>query len=138
MIVRALDTDNDWTFGKGKNDYKAGNDAVAQDLQTRINSFLGDCFFDQAAGIDWFNLLGAKDKLAVQIAVSTVILNTAGVQSILELSMDLNQDRLLTLFYKVKTSFGIVENSSVVVAGNFLLTESGSILTTEGGDPLII
>jgi len=136
MIVRSLDVDGDWTYGKGKNDYKSDNDAVAQELQTRINSFLGDCFFDMAAGIDWFNLLGAKDKFALQLSVSSVILNTQGVESILELSLDLNIDRQLTLFYKVKSSFGIVTSTSSVAAGSLLITESGDVITTESGDPL--
>ena len=70
MRVRAIDDDGDWFFGKGQNDYKTQKSGVAQEIRTRLSSFYGDCFFDTEAGIDWFNLLGGRDKLAIQISVS--------------------------------------------------------------------
>lgn len=134
MRVRALDSAGDWLFGKGQNDYKTGRDATAQNLQTRISSFLGDCFFDLTAGIDWFNLLGGKDTLSLQLAVSAVILNTQNVLSILELTSNLNSQRVLTLFYKVNTSYGVVIQTTRV--SNYILTEDGDFLTTESGEKL--
>lgn len=112
MIVRALDGNHDWTFGKGKNDYKSGLDALAQSLDTRLSSFLGDCFFDQSSGIDWFNLLGAKSEIAVNLAVRAVISNTPNVTGILEVLLTLDEtSRLLTIKYKVQTTFGSMANT---------------------------
>lgn len=106
MRVRAVDyADKDWTFGKGKNNYRRDNDAVAQNIYTRLNCFLGDCFFDVGAGIDWFNRLGGKDLLALKLDIASTILNTAEVTGILQLDISLDVNRLLTISYLVRTSY---------------------------------
>lgn len=107
MMVRALDSDGDWTYGKGKNDYKRELLAVSQNIQTRLSSFLGDCFFAADAGIDWWNLLGGKDQRALQLAISACILNTQNVTGILQLSVSLDVNRLLTVSYRVQTTYSI-------------------------------
>ena len=111
MIVRALDINKDWQFGKGLNDYKSNADAVAQDIATRLNSFLGDCFFDQGAGINWFGFLGGKNQLQLNLAISSTILNTSGVQTMLQLSVNLSVTRKLTVSYAVTTTFGPVQDT---------------------------
>jgi hypothetical protein len=103
MRVRALNSNHDWLFGKGANDYLVGNAAIAQNINTRLSSFLGNCFFDLGAGIDWFNLLGAKDQTALNLAISSVILNTDEVTGILQLSIGLNAQRQFSVSYKVQT-----------------------------------
>lgn len=105
MRVRALDSTGDWTFGKGISDYRVGNAAIAQNIQTRLSSFLGDCFFDLTAGIDWFNLLGGKDQLAINLAVNAVILNTEGVTGILQTSLTVSSNRRISLVYRVQTIY---------------------------------
>lgn len=106
MIIRALDTNGDWTYGKGQNNYYSGNSAVAENIQTRLGSFLGDCFFDTGAGIDWFHLLGAKDQIALNLAVAAVILNTPNVTGILQLALQLNSGtRAIVIQYRVQTTY---------------------------------
>jgi hypothetical protein len=106
MRVRALDSDHDWTFGKGQNNYFRNNLAVVQNIDTRLQSFLGDCFFDTGAGIDWFTLLGAKDQLSLTLSISSTILNTADVTGLEELSVELSETtRRLTCQYKVQTIY---------------------------------
>lgn len=130
MIVRALDSDGDWTFGKGKNNYLKDLLAVSQMISTRLNSFLGDCFFDTSAGVDWFNLNGGKSKVAINLAVKTVILNTPFVTGIVELSILLDDERNLSLIYEVSTEFpGNVRGEAQI-----LTTQDGLILTTQDGD----
>lgn len=132
MIVRAIDLSGDWTFGKGRNDYLSDNPAVAQNLVTRLRSFLGDCFFDMPAGVDWFNLLGGKNVLGLTRDVKTVILNTQYVTRIIALGITLDSSRQITLSYEVDTVFpGTIKTSA-----RYLLTESGLVLTTESGDPI--
>lgn len=140
ITVRALDSNHDWTFGKGKNNYLIRNAAIAQNIDTRLNSFLGDCFFDIAAGIDWFNLLGAKDRTALNLAISAVILNTEGVTSIVQVFSTLTAQRLFTVQYEVNTIYTGLTTDLGTVQGtvDFLTTESGSILSTEDGDPIIV
>ncbi len=112
--VRALDSSHDWLFGKGQNDYKRNNAAVIQNIDTRLNAYLGDCFFDSGAGIDWFNLLGAKDLLALKLAVAAVILNTQDVTGLLDLSISLSVARELSLSYRAATTYSVVSSSFVL------------------------
>lgn len=118
MRVRALDINGDWTFGKGQNDYLTGNAAVSQNIGTRLESFLGDCFFDQSAGIDWFNLLGAKDQTALNLSISAVILNTQNVTGLNQLSAVLSTARVFTVTYDVQTTYSRV-------TGNFQFDLNG-------------
>lgn len=120
MIVRLLDQDHDWTFGKGKNDYLKNNAAVAQCIQTRLLSFVQDCFFDAEAGLDWWNLLGGKSLEAVKIAVSKSILNTPGVTALVQLSAALTERRELKLEYQVVTVYSLNKSTSgsVTVGGS--------------------
>lgn len=137
MIVRALDTDGDWIFGKGRNDYLSGNAAVTQSISTRLKMFLGDCFFSLNTGIDWFNLLGAKNELALQLSVASTILNTKNVVKLIQLSAVLDRDRLETLTYRVETSFQQTSSGEISTdISSLLLDQSGNILTDEQGRPL--
>lgn len=138
MRVRALDGTGDWLYGKGQNDYKINRDAVAQNIQTRLSSFLGDCFFDTGAGIDWFGFLGGKDQLSLNLAVSATILNTTYVINLVQLSIDLNRvTRNLTIRYTASTVFGTITATLVSAPSQNILTEDGFFLTTESGAPLV-
>ena len=141
MKLRAIDEAGDWLFGKGQNDFLKGNASVIQDIATRLNSFLGDCFFDLGAGLDWFNLLGAKNQLALNLAVTAVILNTQNVTRLIQLSILLDKTRNVTIKYQVQTTysvasglFGFTPNltSNVAVGldgtGGLLFQENGSLL----------
>lgn len=104
--VRALDGTHDWLFGKGQNDYLTRNAAVIQDINTRLNCFLGDCFFDTGAGLNWWVFLGgSKDQSALSLAISAVILKTKDVTGLRQLSIALPATRGITVSYQVQTSF---------------------------------
>ena len=135
MIVRALDAVNDWTFGKGRNDYKRGNDAIAQRLQTRLMSFLRDCFFATNDGLDWFNLMGGKDLTVIKLSIASTILNTEGVTSMVNLYVNRVENRGLTIGYSVTTVYtdASEQNALLTQETSLLLTESGSVITTEDG-----
>lgn len=123
MIVRALDSTGDFSFGSGLNDYKSGNLAVAQDLQTRLSSFVGNCFFDMGAGIAWFTFLGGKgsnNTLQLSLALSAVILNTPNVLGIKQLSFNLSSNRSFSISYQVQTSYS-------VTSGSFIYDLGGSV-----------
>lgn len=138
MIVRGIDLNGDWLFGKSKSDYKSANNAVAQSIQTRINSFLGDCFFATNFGIDWFGLLGSKNKTALELSIGSQILNTPNVKSLIQLSSVVDVNRLLTISYTVQTVFATSENPNAILtsATSHILTESGSVILTEDGSSL--
>ena len=118
-IVRAIENGTrDWTFGKGRNDYKKDILAVAQNINTRLYCFLGDCYFDSGAGIDWFNLLGAKDRLALNLAISATILNTKEVTGLLQLFTETDPARRFIVQYLVQTAY------STTAAGTFTFDTS--------------
>lgn len=110
MRVRAVDNLNDWLFGKGRNDYVRDAAAVAQMIKTRLQSFLGDCFFDLGNGVDWFNLNGAKDLDELKINITATILNTPEVISATQINLILGQNRKLIIQYEVNTNYGIIRN----------------------------
>lgn len=113
-IVRALDQNHDWTFGESLNNYLQGNLAIAQTIDTRLSSVLGNCFFDLQTGIDWFNLLGSiESQVALNLAISTIILNTEGVTGILQLSIDLSTSRNFSVSYKVQTIYSTVQSNFI-------------------------
>lgn len=111
MRVRAVDGSNDWLFGKGKNSYVRDSQAIGQNIKTRLMSFLGDCFFAQTEGIDWFNLLGGKELLEIELAMGATILNTEGVLGILQLDLRVDEKRRLYIEYAVQTVFSPVYGS---------------------------
>lgn len=111
MIVRALDKNFDWSFGKSLNNYISKNSAVIQNIRTRLLSFLGDCFFDITAGVDWLTFLGgskSKNQQALQVNISAVILNTAFVTGINQLSINLDSNRNFSISYQVQTTFSVI------------------------------
>ncbi len=114
MIVRAIDENNDWMFGKGIEDYKFNFNAVVQNIKTRLQSFLGDCFFSAGEGIDWPNLLGGKNQIALNLAVSAVILNTDNVTGVIQLDLELSSERVISISYQAATSFGAVSQTVTI------------------------
>ena len=116
MIVRGIDSNNDWMRGKGKSDYRKDRSAVAQNIKTRLQSYLGDCFFKQSDGIDWWNLLGQKDVRNLRLAISTCILNTDGVVSMAELSVNLDSERHVKIVYSVLTAYGQLDRQETLNA----------------------
>lgn len=140
MRTRAVNENGDWTFGKGLNDYKFGASAVQQNIQTRLNSFLNDCFFALNSGLDWYNLLGAKQQLPIQLGVTATILNTQFVTRLQNaVELDFNAvTRELSLTYSCNTAFGPISATvQLSVQTQYLITEGGQIITTEGGSGLV-
>jgi hypothetical protein len=120
MIVRALNSSHDWTFGKGQNNYLSGNAATVQLINTRLNSFLGDCFFDLGAGVNWFNFIGSKNIVGLNLSIAAVILNTSDyqgnqlVQYINQLYVTLTSQRALSIAYNVQTVYSTVSDEITV------------------------
>lgn len=106
MITRAIDSENDWNFGRGKQDYLSERDALPQSIKTRLQSFKNDCFFDLDSGVDWWAYLGTKNQAALKNAIVKQILSTDGVQSVQEIDLSLDENRSLSVSYSVRTIWG--------------------------------
>jgi hypothetical protein len=115
MIIRTIDADGDWTFGKGISSYRRNLLALSQHIQTRLLEWKGDCFFDNEAGVDWNNRLEKRQQLEpLRDEVRTVILKTDGVTEVINVSFNFNSiNRGLRLDYSIKTIYSeeIEENT---------------------------
>lgn len=88
MIVRRNTPTGDWTFGRGVQDYAREDEAIAQNVVTRIKSFQDDWFLDINAEIDWFDLLGRKGTQdQIKAEIERVVIATDGVLRINNLTL---------------------------------------------------
>lgn len=111
MRIRALDVNGDITFGKGQQNYLVGQQAIGLNIQTRLMSFLNNCFFAMGAGIDWFTLLGGGNTSPqIQLAVTAMIAQSFGVVSVNNVSV--NQS-------PVTRSFSISYQAVTIYTSNF-------------------
>ncbi len=115
MIIRGLDNGGDWVFGNGLNAYKVQQDAIMQNIQTKILEWVGDCFFNQLAGIDWINRFGFNQKEVLRQELTSLILSCYGVVNLIELNVDL-QDRNFTTQYSIETIFS--QNAQAITTNN--------------------
>ena len=92
MIIRNLTTENDCVFGKGRSDYKRDLAAIELNIETRLQSWKGDCFFDPAEGVDYNNFLDVGTKNFLDSDVKRVILQSEGVIKITEYESTLDRD----------------------------------------------
>lgn len=118
MIMRAIDSAHDWQFGKGKENYVAGPSAIAENIQTRLLSFLNNCYFDMNAGIDWFTYLGVPNKSQeIVLRARAIILQSYGVVSVNSISINAPHDtRNAVLTYTISTIYSqnYTENLEVI------------------------
>lgn len=109
MIIRALDGSGDWRFGQGRQDYLRDDDAVALNIATRLRCFLNDCFWAADFGVDWWNLLGARNPTAqtnIILQTRAMIAASFGVVRINSVKPVTNRTtRRLRLEYNVDTIF---------------------------------
>ncbi len=92
MIVSALDKDDDWTLGRGRNNYITGGAAIAQKVKCRVRSFKNDNPLNMDDNIDWIYLLSEKNtELETLREIERVVLATDGVMRIIDLSMTVNK-----------------------------------------------
>jgi hypothetical protein len=86
-------------------------------------------------GVDWFNLLGSKNELSLNLAIRTTILNTPDVTGLQELLVNLSDNRIFSVTYRVTTAYEGSQNPIAESIG-YIITESGDIFTTESGDQI--
>jgi hypothetical protein len=114
-IVRAIDENGDWMFGFGRQCYKKEVAMVAQRIVTHIRSWYFNCFFDLEAGIDWYNYLGnRRTERLIQSACRREIVKIKEITSIEDLSISVDDERRVTLYYAVTTQYGAIDNEEVI------------------------
>lgn len=117
MIFRNLDENGDFTFGRGIANYTTRQQAVGLNIRTRLLSWFGDCFFDQTAGIDWYNRLGSKNQQALLEAdIRRIILQSEGVTGILSFDVIIT-GRSFTVNYSVETIYSKSYQDTISIGG---------------------
>jgi hypothetical protein len=105
MKVRALDINEDWTFGKGKSNYFKDIDAIKQNIKTRIKSWKYNCFFAKNDGVDWNNYFNIGTKNQLDLDIKRVILQTNGVLRITEYESTMTE-RAIGITVTIVTIYG--------------------------------
>lgn len=122
MIIRQVDANGDWTFGKGLANYAKNEQAIDQNVKTRILSWIGDCFFALQDGIDWKSRLDVGQQLNLESEIKANIVAAFGVVGVTSLSFKFDpSNRLETIHYDIQTifssSFTGVLNAATGVTG---------------------
>lgn len=109
QTFRGIDTDGDWLWGRGKSSYLKNNDAIAADIRTALQIFMGEVFWNTQFGVDWWNLIGGKNPSAqagIILQCRQVILSVDGVTQINNVSVSFaSGTRALSVQYSVNTIF---------------------------------
>lgn len=114
MAFRNLDENHDWVYGSGKNSYVTENQEIALNLETRLLSFLGNCFFATNEGVDWFNLLDYNKQQQLEIAVQGIVIQTPGVTGINSTDIILGANRQIKIAYDIQTVYSNSYTGEVV------------------------
>jgi hypothetical protein len=119
MKIRALDDSGDWLWGQGLQSYNYGSAAIEENLQTSLYCFLNDCFWNLSFGVDWWNLLGAKNPAAqanILLQTRQVISNSYGVTKINSVgAVFVSLTRALTINYNLNDIFSTTLTGSVSI-----------------------
>lgn len=115
MIHRNLTVDNDWTFGKGLQNFTSGRDAILLNVKTRLQSWRGDCFYAETEGVDYNNFLDRNTKSLLDSDIKRVILRSEGIIKIVSYESELNEsDRSVSINTVLLTIYGNVRISEVL------------------------
>lgn len=108
MIVRNTEA-GDWTFGQGRQNYLTADRAIAENIRTRLQCFLADCFWAMDFGVDWWNLLGSRNPTAevgIVLQCRQMIAASYGVVRIESITARTDvRTRLLTLSLVIDTIY---------------------------------
>lgn len=115
MTIRSVDSNGDWKFGKGRQNYRRDIEGLKIHLETRLKSWKGDCFFALLDGVDYNNFLDLGTQQFLERDIKRVILQTQEVMRINSFSSFLDrEERNLTITAEIDTIYGVL-NLGVIV-----------------------
>ena len=87
-----------------------GPEEIRQRVTQRIRTFLGEWFLDYTVGVPYFQdiFVKAPDEDKVSAVLKNEILGTLGVLELLTFTLDLDDDRTLSVEFSVKVYNGDV------------------------------
>ena len=115
MKIRALDADGDWTFGNNLSNYLLGQDAIEQDIATKLKEWKNDCFFNVDAGIMWEERYGKKGQESLlELDIRKIILSCEGVVELILVNIQ-NIDRTLKIEYVFSTIYSTNNQTTFIL-----------------------
>lgn len=109
MATRAINGIGDWLFGHSLLDYKTDIEELKQNIITSLKSWVGDCFFDLEAGVDWYNYLGSYGQEEnLKNNVLRVVKNVDGVITVEKYDAYLTNERQLIIDLSISTIYGTI------------------------------
>ena len=103
----ALDGNGNLLLVNGDLVMLTGADAVASDLQSRLQTFQGEVLLDSRIGLPWATeILGKQSIARVGDLLRAAILETPGVATLDAFEMSRSSDRQLRVGFRVTTDFG--------------------------------
>ncbi|MDT8929340.1 hypothetical protein RSW05_11830 [Escherichia coli] len=115
MRYRREDADGDYTFGSGDDTWLINSpDAVARAVKTRFELWYGQWFLDTTAGTPWIqSVLGKQKPDVYNLAIRQRILETQGVNSIIDFNTNVNTStRRVTFTATIDTIYGTMTVTS--------------------------
>ncbi len=115
MRTRRINENNDWLLGAGRQSYVSGTEAVAQKVLTRLQSFKGNWFLNQDAGIDWLTEMELRHQQPqLESSVKSTILNTQGVKTLDAFSVSLDaKNRKFSITTRYTDIYGVTNEVTV-------------------------
>lgn len=97
-MIRNLDNNWDWCFGHSLQDYTQEEKEIELDILTSIKSWRNNCFFDLEYGIDWYNILGSRNKSdQLKNELIRLLININGVARINKINYNITPERKINI-----------------------------------------
>jgi hypothetical protein len=118
MITRRLDSNWDMTFGHGLFDYARDQEAVSQNVKTRLQLLREEWFLDVDAGVPYLQEIMVKPANVplTKALLKQTIIETEGIDELrsFEMLYD-NTTRHVTVNATVTTIYGTTENIRTLI-----------------------
>ena len=112
-----INTDGTFNIINGNIELVTGQDAIAQDIRSAIQTIRGEYFLDSSVGIDYFNeiLIKNYNPIIIENAFKNAILERPGVVQITSFVFDVNKtNRSATLNFSAQTIEGEIDITEVI------------------------
>lgn len=117
MRIRLVDSENDWMFGRGHQNYAKEALSVMYNVKTKLQSWIGDCFFDAFEGIDWQNRIGRYGQgSTLKNEIQQKIVSVPGVLSIDYINISGGREQV-TCDYSINTIYSTSMSDVLTIIG---------------------
>lgn len=106
---------NDFSIVNGNLQISRNDDEILQRIKTRVNRLYGEWFLDRTIGVPWYDgMLGSKNMQAVTFIIKQEILDTVGVQAVIDGKSILDKNnRHMVSYFKIQLDSGNIYDINV-------------------------